>query len=392
MPWDPEARQWTRDDGSVILRINDRDGLVPIDQVDSDDLVDGFVLSLVVLRGLMAIWALVAFAISARWWARPIAGFAVMGALATFTLVASELGRRRQHHVLLSWPVLLVEFGIAVTLIGLDPYVYEEPRTEPLGAIWPLAGILTISLVAGARLAGLVGLGLGCAGFALSVAVGEADRWTVATTRTAVVYAAAGLAGGYVADRMRTAERGIALARARDEVARTLHDGVLQTLAVIQRRSPDAELVDLARSQESELRQYLTGSVAPVGDLESELRLQIALFEQRYQGRVSLSVAADVGEVLPEVVAGLSGAVGEALTNAAKHGAAEQVVVFVEPEPPHLYCSVVDQGTGFDTDAASTGLGLTRSIRGRIEELGGRVEIRSDIGEGTEVELWVPLA
>ncbi|MGF1595598.1 MAG: hypothetical protein ACFCVK_01495 [Acidimicrobiales bacterium] len=64
---------------------------------------------------------------------------------------------------------------------------------------------------------------------------------------TTVLLAVTGWVVGYLVHRLEEADRSISDFRAREEVARTLHDGVLQTLAVIQRRSDDDELVALAK-------------------------------------------------------------------------------------------------------------------------------------------------
>lgn len=370
------------------MRVSERRGLLEIS--DDDHLSDGIALGLVVYRGLMGLWTVAAWIASDEWWERPVLGSAAVTAMAAFTIATAELARRRHLSLLLSPPVIGLELALAIALLALDPYVYADARPEPLGTIWPLAVILTIALVGGARRACLAGIGMGAGAFLLAVALGVATRWTLATTRTAVVYAVAGLAGGYVVDRIRTAERGIALAAARDEVARTLHDGVLQTLAVIQRRSPDADLVSLAQSQESELREYLTGVDGRLGDLEDELRAVAGRFELRYDGAVELALADDLGSLAPHVVAAIAGAAGEAVTNAGKHGGARRVVVMVEPDGDEIYCSVVDDGAGFDPSLTIEGMGLSGSVRGRITELGGRVEISSRLGEGTDVEFWCP--
>ncbi len=55
-----------------------------------------------------------------------------------------------------------------------------------------------------------------------------------------------------------------------------------------------------------------------------------------------------------------------------------------------LFCSVKDDGRGFDPATSPEGVGLTRSIRGRIDEVGGRVEVAVAPGRGAEVRLWVP--
>jgi len=204
-----------------------------------------------------------------------------------------------------------------------------------------------------------------------------------------VFYAVAGAVAGYVAALMRRAEREISAARAREELARTLHDGVLQTLALVERRTGDPALARLAREQERELRQHLFGSTSHPADLPAALRAAAARFERSFDGRVEVVMAGDAHETRPERVEALAGAVGEALTNAGKHGGARRVTVFVDPEDG-LFCSVKDDGCGFDAATTAEGVGLSRSIRGRMEELGGKVEVASAAGAGTEVRLWLP--
>jgi signal transduction histidine kinase len=89
-------------------------------------------------------------------------------------------------------------------------------------------------------------------------------------------------------------------------------------------------------------------------------------------------------------VEALSGAVSEALTNAGKHAQSQRVTVFVEPnDAGGLFCSVKDDGAGFDTRMTAPGVGIDRSIVGRMVEMGGRAEVLSRPGHGTEVCLWL---
>jgi signal transduction histidine kinase len=170
-----------------------------------------------------------------------------------------------------------------------------------------------------------------------------------------------------------------------------LHDGVLQTLAVVQRRSPDEELVDLAREQERDLRAFLFGASTSSDGLAPALRDAAARFEQLHGGKAQVVIADDLPTLTDETTKALVGAVSEALTNAGKHGAADHATIYVEPaDGGGVFCSVKDDGTGFDTGGTDEGVGITSSIRGRIEELGGRVEIDGRPGKGAEVRLWVP--
>jgi signal transduction histidine kinase len=98
----------------------------------------------------------------------------------------------------------------------------------------------------------------------------------------------------------------------------------------------------------------------------------------------------DLPELDPGTIDGLAGAVGEALTNVGKHADAERVVVSAEPVGRGLTVSVLDDGVGFDVEGTPEGVGRARSIRGRLEELGGHAEWVSRPGRGCEVRLHLP--
>ena len=86
----------------------------------------------------------------------------------------------------------------------------------------------------------------------------------------------------------------------------------------------------------------------------------------------------------------LVGAVGEALTNAGKHGEARHATVFLEPlDDGSTFCSVKDDGSGFDASPLPDGGGIENSIVRRLVAVGGSVEVTSQPGRGTEVQMWL---
>jgi signal transduction histidine kinase len=180
----------------------------------------------------------------------------------------------------------------------------------------------------------------------------------------------------------------------RDRLAAHLHDSVLQTLALIQVSADDAARTRaLARRQERELRAWLYGSArdAGAGMVRAELTRACAEVEQLHGIPVELVVVgADVaaGEGVGELVA----AVREAIVNAAKHSGASRVDVYAECGDDELQVFVRDTGSGFDPEAVPADRrGLRDSVRARVERIGGRVAVTSAPGEGTEVELVLPL-
>jgi signal transduction histidine kinase len=86
--------------------------------------------------------------------------------------------------------------------------------------------------------------------------------------------------------------------------------------------------------------------------------------------------------------------VRQALDNVVRHAQATGVTIFGERDGTDISISVRDDGVGFDVDEASLTadgkLGITRSMRGRIEQVGGTMRIESAPGRGTEVEFRLP--
>jgi signal transduction histidine kinase/phage shock protein PspC (stress-responsive transcriptional regulator) len=176
----------------------------------------------------------------------------------------------------------------------------------------------------------------------------------------------------------------------RADVAAHLHDSVLQTLALIQRQAGDPQAVtQLARTQERELRTWLFDSADPAAaDLKAALTRVVGEVEAMHRVPIELVVVG--GAPADELVTAIVSAAREAMVNAAKHSGAARIDVYAEAGPDQIEIDVRDRGTGFDVDAIDADRqGVRRSIVDRMRRHGGRAEISSKPGEGTEVRLWV---
>jgi signal transduction histidine kinase len=183
------------------------------------------------------------------------------------------------------------------------------------------------------------------------------------------------------AERIRSQERA--------EVAAHLHDSVLQTLAMVQRRAADPnEVASLARRQERELRAWLADRPAPgqAARLAAALEAAAAEVEESHGVPVEVVVVGD-RDLDPRHEAVVAAA-REAMTNAAKFGGGSPVDVYAESSDSRTQVFVRDRGPGFDTAAVPPDRrGVRESIVGRMRRHGGRGRITSSPGAGTEVEL-----
>ncbi len=109
---------------------------------------------------------------------------------------------------------------------------------------------------------------------------------------------------------------------------------------------------------------------------------------------VAVEAAAD-GRLLPTIETALYRIVKEALTNVTRHAQARRVLVQIRRKERSVFCSVRDDGKGFDVPEALSrrgkrGLGLA-GIRERLRPLGGTLDIDSSPGRGTELLISLPV-
>ncbi|MEZ2390803.1 PspC domain-containing protein [bacterium RCC_150] len=175
----------------------------------------------------------------------------------------------------------------------------------------------------------------------------------------------------------------------RAEIAAHLHDSVLQTLALIQRRAgSEQDVVRLARAQERELRAWLYRDAAKdAGLLGERIKSAAAEVEDAHGHPVDVVTVGDAG--MTERHEALVQAAREAMLNAARHGGGP-VSVYLESSEAGSEVFIKDRGPGFNLDdVPADRLGVRESMIGRMKRHGGSALINSNSG-GTEVRLKLP--
>jgi signal transduction histidine kinase/phage shock protein PspC (stress-responsive transcriptional regulator) len=184
------------------------------------------------------------------------------------------------------------------------------------------------------------------------------------------------------AERIRSQERA--------EVAAHLHDSVLQTLAMMQKHSDDPrEVSTLARRQERELRDWLSGRTEAERQTSLAGALEAVAAEVEEQHGVPIEAVTVGDRPIDERGLAMASAAREAMVNAVRYaGEVGPVRMYAEITPKSAQVFVRDRGPGFELDRVPDDRrGVRDSILGRMRRNGGRAEVRSEPGEGTEVEL-----
>ncbi len=356
-------------------------------------------LALGALRAVTLVWATVVCAVDASSGVldHPAPAFALLAVLATWSAIWTVAVGRRDRWI--DGPGAAVDVAFAVLAVTADHVLYDGPHPQSFASAWPLIAVVATGVAVGPAIGLAAGAVVGLGNLVATAAFDGLEGEVLSTLGTFVLLAAAGWVAGWVASRLRTTAEQAAAAQARAEVARTLHDGVLQTLAVIQRRSTDDELVALAREQDAELRAFLRGdpsdggpdrAAADDGSVADLLGPRLARLEARH-GVTAHLVVIDPGTAAGSDAEALAAAVSEAVVNAAKHAGVDEVWVSVDRRSPSGSMVVVhDEGAGFTPSPSVEGAGIDGSMRGRLQAVGGGLRIDSTPGSGTDVTLWVP--
>jgi signal transduction histidine kinase len=328
----------------------------------------------------------------------PVVGWLVMAFLVAWTafVVWAYAAPARRT------PLLLVaDLVVAVAAIGVSPYVKGEGLNATLPGFWVMGVVIAWAIIwrwVGGLTAGVV----------VSIAdISIRGEFTQKAYGNVFLLILGGAIVGFLSGLLQQmagqrdrAERAAAAAAERQRLARVVHDGVLQVLALVQRRAPELgpdgrELGQLAGEQEVRLRglvqQDSRDLLGPLGDRDLVLllvELQSAHVHVAVPGTPVLLPA----ERASEVVA----AVESCLSNVRHHvGRDAEAWVLLEELDDRWVVSVRDDGPGIpegrlEESAAEGRLGVQQSIVGRLRDLGGTATVRSTAGEGTEWELDVP--
>jgi len=191
-----------------------------------------------------------------------------------------------------------------------------------------------------------------------------------------------------------------------DQVGQSLSLARMQIASVRKRATNHRQIVALDEISDT-LRQMVKKTRSLIYDLSPPQLNEIGLFaaisewleehiENRYEIEVECIVNDSEDQMDETLRSILFRNIRELVTNVIKHSKAAKVEIKVIQDKDHVKISIKDDGIGFDANAISQslnsegGFGLF-SIRERMSDMGGSLEILSKPGQGTEVVLCVPI-
>ncbi|MCB9108905.1 MAG: PAS domain S-box protein [Anaerolineales bacterium] len=203
----------------------------------------------------------------------------------------------------------------------------------------------------------------------------------------------------------------------RKTLARELHDQIGQSLTALdlnlnlistQLAKPTSHVPDIVRTRLEDSLTLVAQTAERIRDVMATLRPSVlddygivaALrwYGNKLASRTEFYVKIDGDEITPRLATPVEDTLfriaQEALTNVAKHAQAERVIIQVSSQNGRVRMAISDDGQGFDPasqmkPSEQQHWGLVTMIE-RTEALGGRCQIKSSVGQGTQVVVEVP--
>jgi signal transduction histidine kinase len=197
---------------------------------------------------------------------------------------------------------------------------------------------------------------------------------------------------------IRSAEFGRAVADERARLAREIHDGLAQYLFAISTHAsmleggappetliPKLKEATLAAQREARFAVLALSSAGGTAPFDAAIRRYVEFLTA--DGNLAVDVEIDPGiRLAPDEQIEVFRIVQEGLGNVRKHANATRAEVRIGERNGQRMVMVTDDGQGFDGVGTPAGQGL-KNIRARAAAIDGGVEVRSEMGRGTAVEV-----
>jgi two-component system sensor histidine kinase DegS len=196
----------------------------------------------------------------------------------------------------------------------------------------------------------------------------------------------------------------------RQRLSRQMHDGPAQALSnFILQTEIAMRLFDMnqeqARDELENLKQSATAAFQKVRDFIFELRPMmlddlglvptlkryVEAFKEQNKTDVRLAITGVERRLESYIEVMIFRAIQELMGNAVRHSQANRINIHIDITDNAVKVGVEDNGKGFDVDTMLDGTGMgVKVIKERVEMLGGHLELKSTLGEGSNITFNIP--
>ncbi len=216
---------------------------------------------------------------------------------------------------------------------------------------------------------------------------------------------------GIAVERVRLFDQSLQLGavKERNRLAREIHDTLAQGLTAVSLQLESADALLEADADPQKIRRYVQHALSLTQEnLEEARRSVMDLRAAPLEGRTlpeamteladgcsvptQLDIIGSNQPLPPRVEIGVYRIAQEALTNIEQHAQAKQAQIKLAITPQGLQLTITDDGIGFDTDAVPRSRFGLVGLNERVRLLNGRLHLHSSPGQGTQLDINIPLA